>query len=131
MNTHAPIPSELPQAPSLLNLEQLETLVVLGRVDYLDLLDDVVQSVPVQLERIRAAIGDGRAKRVSATAHELRGMLLYFGCDAMTRRLELLENQPAIPAADAATLHADLLSIWQQTLAAIKRWEQSVPDFAP
>jgi len=129
MSAHSPVPSEPAQAPTLLNLEQLESLVVLGRGDYLDLLNDVIQSVPVQLERIRAAIADGRAKRVSATAHELRGMLLYFGCDAMTRRLDPLENQPAIPPGEAATIHADLLSIWQQSLAAIKRWEQSVPDF--
>ena len=130
MSTHEPSYPELPQAPTLLNLEQLETLVVLGRGDYLDLLNDVIQSVPLQLERIRSAIEDGRANQLAATAHELRGMLLYFGCDAMTRRLDPLENQPVIPPAEATAIHAQLLSIWQQSLAAIKLWEESVPDFA-
>ena len=119
------------QAPTLLNLEQLEALVVLGKDDYLDLLNDVMLSVPVRLERIRVAIEDEDAKQLAATAHELRGMLLYFGCDAMTRRLDPLEQQPVVPPAEADAIHADLLSIWQQSLAAIKLWEQSVPEFAP
>lgn len=119
------------QGPSLLNLEQLETLVVLGRVDYLDLLNDVSQSVPVQLDHIRAAIAGGQASQLAATAHELRGMLLYFGCDAMTGRLGALEAQPVVAAAQAGTIHAELLSVWQQTLAAIQLWEKTVPGFAP
>lgn len=131
MSATKPSHPEYPQNSPLLDIEQLETLIVLGAADYHDLFGDVTGSVPDRIQRIGAAIQAGNAKQLRADAHELRGMLLYFGCEAMTRRLNLLELPPSPATAEAGAIQEQLLELWQQSLAAIQQWQQSVPELAP
>jgi len=113
----------------LLNVEQLQSLVALGAADYFDLIGDVIGTVPGRINQIVAAIQGGDAKQVRAEAHGLRGMLSYFGCEALTSSLNTLEQQP-LPAPEAAdTIQAQLQALWQQTLSAIQQWEKTVPEF--
>ena len=118
------------QAP-LLDLEPLEVFATLGYDDYLDLLDDVIRDVPGHLESFRAAIHAGNPADVSSRVHTFRGMVSYFGCIALTGRLAELEHQPAIAPTQAAAIQAELQELWDRSLAAIRDWEKSVPDFAP
>ena len=118
------------QAP-LLDLDPLETFAVLGYDDYLDLLSDVIRDVPGHLDAVRAANLAGNPADVSSRVHSFRGMVSYFGCIALTGRLAELERQPAIAPTQAAAIHAELQDLWDRSLAAIKDWEKSVPDFAP
>lgn len=115
----------------LIDPPQLETFIVFGHADYLDLLGDVIHDVPGHLERLRTAISAGNPGEIRAAAHSLRGMLSYFGCVALTTRLADFEHQTAIPPEQAAPIHAELSGLWEKTLAAIKEWEKTVPDFAP
>jgi hypothetical protein len=124
----SPISSPSPQAP-LLDYHQLETFVVIGVVDYLDLLGDVIEDVPVQLGQIQAAIEQGDMVHLKARAHALRGLVAYFGCVAMTARLADLERQDNILPGQAAATHAELQDLWHQSLAALRAWEKSLPDF--
>ena len=116
---------------SLLNLEPLEVFATLGYDDYFDLLSDVIRDVPGHLESVRAAIHSGNPAEVSSRVHNFRGMVSYFGCIALTDRLAELEHHPAIAPTEAPAIHAELQDLWDRTLAAIKDWEKSVPDFAP
>ncbi len=118
------------QAP-LLDLEPLESFVVLGYEDYLDLLGDVIRDVPGHLESIHTAILAGNSADVSTRVHSFRGMVSYFGCIALTGRLAELERQPAIAPTEAAAIHTELQDLWDRSLAALKDWEKSVPDFVP
>ena len=68
---------------------------------------------------------------IKARAHGLRGVLAYFGCVAVTKRLAQLETQECVPPEQAAGIHAELLDLWEQSLAALAEWEKSVPDFGP
>jgi len=117
--------------PPLLDYHQLETFVVIGVADYLELLDDVIKDVPVQLAQIRVAMQQGNTQQVKARAHGLRGLVAYFGCVAMTARLAHLENQDQLSPEQAATTHGELLGLWDQSLDALRQWEKSLPGFAP
>jgi len=118
-----------PEDSQLLNVEQLQSLVTLGAADYFDLIGDVIGSVPGRISQIAAAIQEGNAKQLRADAHGLRGMLSYFGCEAMTRSLNFLELQPLPEPAAASAIQARLQALWQKTLDAIQKWEKSVPEF--
>ncbi|NQX02929.1 response regulator, partial [bacterium] len=117
--------------PPLLDALQLEPFISIGYDDYLDLLGDVIDNVPGQLEQIRTAIKDADTATLSARAHSLRGMLSYFGCIAMTTRLHQLELQDMPRPGQAIDIHTELRALWEESLTAIKAWEKSVPDFAP
>ena len=121
-----------PSPPTgLLDIRQLETFVVIGVADYLSLLADVINDVPIQLEQIRAAIEQGDLPHLHARAHALRGLLAYFGCIAMTARLAALENQTSIAPEQAAAIRAELNDLWERSLAALRQWENSLPGFMP
>ena len=117
--------------PALLDFHQLETFVVIGVADYLDLLGDVIEDVPIQLEQIRVAIQDGDSPHLKARSHGLRGLLAYFGCIAMTARLAELETQASVAPEQASAIHSELQNLWQASLAALKEWEKSLPGFVP
>lgn len=116
--------------PPLLDLDQLENFVPLGLADYLDLLGDVIQDVPGHLEMIHSAIRDNDVPALNARAHSMRGMLANFGCIGMTGFLHRLEYDGPVPPEFADTVHTELEILWQQSLAAIKEWETSVPEFS-
>ena len=118
------------QAP-LLDLEPLEVFATLGYDDFRELLSDVIRDVPGHLESFRAAIHAGNPADVSSRVHTFRGMVSYFGCIALTGRLAELEHHPAIAPTEAPAIHAELQDLWNRSLAAIKNWEKSVPEFAP
>lgn len=120
-----------PPPTPLLDYHQLETFVVIGVVDYLDLLGDVIADVPGQLDQIRAAIEQGDELHLKARAHALRGLVAYFGCVGMSGRLAELERQEGIAPGQAAAIHAELDDLWQQSLSALKTWEKSLPGFSP
>jgi len=115
----------------LLDYHQLETFVVIGVADYLELLDDVIKDVPVQLAQIRTAIQQRNTEQVKARSHGLRGLVAYFGCVAMTARLAHLENQDELTHEQAAAIQTELLGIWDQSLDALRQWEKTLPGFAP
>lgn len=119
--------AELP----LLDYRQLETFIVIGIDEYHELLGDVTIEAPQQLGQIRAAIQQGDSATLKNRAHGLRGLLAYFGCVAVTRRLAQLETQDSVPPEQAESIHAELLDLWEQSLAALAEWEKSVPDFGP
>lgn len=114
----------------LLNVSQLNSFVAIGYDDYIDLLCDAIQDVTVHLTAIQAAIQQGNQSDLRARSHSLRGMLSYFGCIAMTSRLKLLEQNLALTPPQAAMIHTELETLWVNSLAAIKVWEKTVPDFA-
>lgn len=100
----------------------------IGREAYLDLLNDMVEAVPPYLGRIRAAIETANGADLDHQAHAMRGMVSYFGCVGLTRRLHALRG--TLPAADqAAAIHAELDALWRQSHAAIKEWERTLPEF--
>jgi len=124
-STNSGPPSEI----TLLDYHQLETFVVIGVTDYLELLGDVIEDVPGQLAQIRAAMEQGNAPQVKARAHGLRGLVAYFGCVAMTARLAELEQQDHLSTEHAGAIHGELLDLWNQSLAALRQWERSLPGF--
>ena len=119
-------PGPPPQVP-LLDYHQLETFAVIGIADYLRLLGEVIEDIPHQMDQIRASIEQGNVPQARARAHGLRGLVAYFGCVAMTARLASLEAQEDYPVAQTAAIHADLLDIWEQSLAALDAWRTSLP----
>lgn len=129
MSENQPTHADLSNDSGILDFDQLDTLAVLGFDDYQDLINDVIQSVPAHLERIQTAIRSGNSKQVGARAHELRGMLLSFGCAAMTRRLDSLEQHPVVDPDLASSLHSELTALWQKSIDSIRQWEKSVPEF--
>ena len=118
------------QAP-LLDLDQLESIGAIGYDDYLDLLGDVIRDIPHHLGGIRAAIAAGDSVNFRSRVHAFRGIISYFGCVALTSRLAALEHQLEVAPAQATAIHTELQDFWDRSLAAIKEWEISVPDFAP
>lgn len=118
--------SEIP----LLDCHQLQTFVVIGVADYLELLGEVIEDVPVQLAQIRDSIQQGNVPQVKARTHGLRGLVAYFGCVAMTARLACLENQDQCSPEQASAIHLELQALWQQSLAALREWEKSLPGYA-
>ncbi|KAB2640420.1 MAG: Hpt domain-containing protein [Verrucomicrobia bacterium] len=120
-------PRQLP----LLDYHQLETFAVIGVADYLRLLTEVIEDIPKQMDQIRAAIQEGNVPQILARAHGLRGLVAYFGCVAMTESLAQLEKQEHFPPAQATAIHAELQSVWQQSLAALNAWQQSLPSSSP
>jgi len=121
------INSDPPQVP-LLDYHQLETFAVIGVADYLRLLAEVIEDIPKQMDQIRAAIQEGNVPQIRARAHGLRGLVAYFGCVAMTERLAQLENQEHFPPAQASAIHAELEDVWQNSLAALNAWQQSLSE---
>ncbi len=120
-----------PSSESLLDISQLNSFITIGYTDYIDLLGDVIQDVASHLVSIQAAIQQGNLVDLRARSHSLRGMLSYFGCIAMTARLKVLEESASLTPPQAAAIHGELQSLWDQSLAAIRSWEKSVPNFAP
>jgi HPt (histidine-containing phosphotransfer) domain-containing protein len=116
---------------TLLDYHQLETFIVIGIDDYHELLGDVTLEAPEHLRQIKVAIQQGDAATIKTRAHGLRGLLAYFGCVAVTKRLAQLETQEIVPPEQADSTHAELLDLWEQSLAALAEWEKSVPDFGP
>jgi len=114
----------------LVNTDKLRTFLILGVDDYVEMLGDLIGEVPEQLDRMRDAIQSGDIADCRQAAHSLRGILGYFGCVAMTARLGQLEGRPSLAAEEAPTIHAEFQSLWSASLAAIRQWEKSVPDFA-
>jgi len=117
--------------PPLLDLDQLESFATIGYDDYLDILNDVIRDVPNHLEGIRTSFRAGNSAEVGSRLHSFRGMISYFGCAALTHRLAELELHPLVPQDQADAIHAELQDLWDRSLAAIKDWEKSAPDFAP
>lgn len=126
MQTTAPVPSHT----HLLNHKQLDVLVLFGSKAYHELIADVVADVPTHLSGIRAAVEDSSQPELRVRAHSCRGMLANFGCIGMTERLARFEHESLPPAAEAASIHAELETLWQSTLAALHEWETTVPEFA-
>ncbi len=120
-------PGSSPQV-QLLNYHQLESYAVIGVEDYLRLLGEVIEDIPNQMAEIRDSVEQGNAPLVKARAHGLRGLVAYFGCAAMAARLAQLENQEGIAPAQASAIHAELQVIWEQSLAALDSWRQSMTD---
>lgn len=116
--------------PALINPGKLQTFVMLGADDYVEMLGDLMREVPEQLERMRSAIAGGDLAECRQRAHSLRGILGYFGCVVMTARLAALESREAVMPEEAAAIHAEFQALWQASLAAIREWEKSVPEFA-
>jgi hypothetical protein len=125
-----PSHSNPPPSEALLDLGQLNSFVAIGYDDYIDLLGDAVTDVTLHLTAIQAAIQQGNQAELRARSHSLRGMLSYFGCIAMTSRLKLLEENTSLTPPQAALMHAELEAMWVKSLAAIKAWEKTVPEFA-
>jgi len=118
------------EEPVLVNTDKLRTFLILGLDDYVEMLGDVMGEVPEQLERIRSSIEQGDFADCRQAAHSLRGILGYFGCAAMTTRLGQLEGRQSFAPEEAATIHAEFQTLWSASLAAIRQWEKSIPDFA-
>ena len=113
----------------LLNIDQLDSLTVLGPDDFLELLGDVVQDVPGYLENIHSAIRDNNLVELKSCSHSMRGMLANFGCIGMTAYLHQLEYERVVTPDLADSTHAELQDLWDRSMAAIKEWEKTVPDF--
>lgn len=118
-----------PQCP-LIDISQLESFIELGPLAYDEILNDAIHQIPIYLAQIKAAIMDGNAQQLKACAHRIRGTLLTFGCVAMGAHCSRLEFHTSVTSDQAATIHSELLSLWNQSLAAIRVWEKSVPEFA-
>ena len=116
--------------PALVNVQQLETFIELGRDGYFDILGDLILEVPVSLSTICSSIAEGDALTFKQRTHSLKGILGCFGCIAISTRLVELEREASVPPSQAEPLHAELLELWQSSLAAIKEWEKSVPSFS-
>ncbi len=114
---------------ALLDSRKLKTFIIIGVADYRELLSDLCQEVPAQLVELEQVIAHGDLAGRQACAHALQGILAYFGCTALTGRLSELERLGSIPREQAAPIHAELLGLWKRSYAAIKEWEQSVPEF--
>jgi len=116
--------------PSLINTRKLHTFVLLGMADFHELLGDMLREVPLQLDQIATTIRQGDVAECKLQAHSLRGILGYFGCVAMTARLNEIEKQDSIMPEIAEDIHTELLTLWENSLVAIREWEKSVPQFA-
>ena len=127
--TEVPTPSASPK-PALIDPEQLETFIDLGAAAYRDILGDATRLLPAYLAAIRDSIAENDVAKLNASAHKARGTLLTFGCAAMTKKCDELEILKTLIPNQALAIHAELEALWQQTLAAIKQWERSVPEFA-
>lgn len=124
------ITAPVPHHSQLLDHKQLDVLVQFGISAYHELIADVVADVPTHLAGIRAAIEESSYSELRTRAHSCRGMLSNFGCIGMTARLARFEHETLTPAAQAADIHTELETLWQRTLAAIRCWETTVPEFA-
>ena len=124
-------PALTPPPPPLIDCRKLEIFRILGMDTYRELLGDVILEVPAKLEHIRTAIEQDDFPECKLHVHALRGILAYFGCVAMTTRLAQVENQQGIAPELAAATCAELQTLWDNSLAAIREWENSQPDFQP
>lgn len=95
-----------------------------------DLVLDVIEVAPSQLEAIAAALRHGRHEEVKSLSHGLRGVLSNHGCTTIAQRLRELEL--AIPSAeDTETAISGLLHLWEESSAALLAWLDSFPDTVP
>ena len=124
------IPSaETEPEPEFLDFDILENLAYIGKIEYLEIIGDAITATTEHLENIRAAIGTGNHSALKENLHRLRGMLLQIGCRNMPSRLrELEENHEFLSANEAETIHEELLSLWEQSLAAIRSWTDTLPE---
>ena len=122
--------SSAPPASALIDPEQLATFIDLGAEVYHEILNDAMPQISELIASIRDAIAANDPAMLNHAAHKACGTLLTFGCTALAQRCQSLESlNPVIPS-QAASIHAELESLWSQSLAAIKQWELSVPEFA-
>ena len=118
------------QEPPLINTRKLQTFVILGVDDYVEMFGDLMREVPPQLDRMRSAIEGGDLAECRQCAHSLRGILGYFGCVAMTVRLAELENRESVMPEEASAIHGEFQTLWHDSRVAIREWGKSIPDFA-
>ncbi len=121
--------AQSPEA-GILDTEQLETFLMLGYEDYANLLGDVVTEVPSYIATIHSSILSRDSGIYSAAIHSFRGMISYFGCINLTEKLAFLEKNALPEASFASDIQAELLKLWEKSLAAIRQWE-SDSDFHP
>jgi len=114
----------------LLDINQLETFIDLGLIDFLDLLGDVTHDVPEHIAKIHSTIREGNETALKARCHSMRGMLANFGCIGITGYLHRLEYENAVSTKMADTVRAELEELWVRSFSAIKDWENSVAGFA-
>lgn len=117
------------EEPSLLNIRQLRSFIVFGHADFLELLEDMKNDIPIRFAAVREAMIAGDAGECSAAAHVSRGALSYFGCVALNKRLAEIEALETVGPSQAESYFTELNTIWDNTLAAIKEWERGVPEF--
>jgi HPt (histidine-containing phosphotransfer) domain-containing protein len=122
--------SNAPAVSALIMPEQLETFFDLGVAAYREILDDAMGQIPDLFATIRDAIGENDIVKLNHAAHKVCGTLLTFGCVTLEERCKALQIQKSFSAGQVAAVHTELLALWEQTLAAIREWEKSVPDFA-
>jgi len=118
-----------PDETSLLNLRQLRSFIVFGHADFLELLEDMKNDIPIRLAAVREAMLAGDAGECAAAAHVSRGALSYFGCVALNKRLAEIEAQETVDPSQAENVFNELHTLWDNTLAEIKEWERGVPEF--
>jgi uncharacterized protein YsxB (DUF464 family) len=114
---------------SLLNLRQLRSFIVFGHADFLELLEDMKNDIPIRLDAVREAMIASDAAECAAAAHVSRGALSYFGCVALNKRLAEIEAQETVDPSQAENVFNELHTLWDDTLAQIKEWERGVPEF--
>ena len=124
-----PTQSAAGQESPLINTRKLQTFVILGVADYVEMFGDLMCEVPQQLARMHSAIAGGDLAECRQCAHSLRGILGYFGCVAMTVRLAELENRESVMPEEASAIYGEFHTLWHDSCAAIREWEKSIPDF--
>ena len=127
---HKPMQSSPPTAlRELIDAQQLNTFIEIGKVGYFDILSDLQQEVPESLEAIRVFIAERDTPAFKRRSHSLKGILGCFGCIAISARLAELEHCEDVSPERADELHAELIELWGNSFEAIKKWEQTVPAF--
>ncbi|MEN9974585.1 MAG: hypothetical protein RLZZ282_591, partial [Verrucomicrobiota bacterium] len=120
----------LPTRP-LLNDTIIQNLTFIGIDGYKEVISGATAATSSYLESILTTVAHAESQQLKELLHKFRGMLLQIGCDAMPARLLELESL-ALPTPDQAhAIQTELATLWQLTLAAIKEWEKSIPEFNP
>jgi PAS domain S-box-containing protein len=114
--------------PVLVDIKQLDALIIIGAEGYRDVLQDLMREVPVHIANIRTLIEIGDMPSFKCRIHKFKGVLGFFGCVAMTSRLDHLHEQDHFASELAVPIHAELTDLWDKSLIAIRQWELSVPS---
>lgn len=115
----------------LIDIRQLDQFICIGPSDFLEILDDVVQDVAKNLEKIHSAILAGDPVEMKFGVHSMRGMLASLGCVGMTAVLHELEYGPSPPPGDAELVQSKLAALWQQSHSEIMDHARSIDGFLP